>query len=125
MVESQTGNKLVKWASKTLTKLLKVAGYPVRDKDYYSNPAIVRHDIDEFAKKLDPELTPMDLRSWNLGPVQIKCFSGETVKGMGWLERAAVALDMHTGFREESGNAIYISKDVISKLLESAGIQID
>ncbi len=121
IAESQAKDKSVKWASATLTRLLKIAGYPVRDKDYYSNQAIVRHDIDEFAKQLAPGLTPMDISSSNFGPIQIKCFSGETVKGMGWLQRAAVALDMNTGVREKSGNPIYISKDVIIKLLEIAG----
>ncbi len=105
------------WAD-ILKTLLKIAGYEVRDKEYYSNPEHVKADLEAFAEQLGEGKTPLDLNTSNISNLAIICSNGERVKGGIYLSNAGVALGMAKDSIEASSKRV----EILNRLREIAGV---
>ncbi|MFC1615830.1 hypothetical protein ACFL21_01705 [Patescibacteria group bacterium] len=110
---------------KIINTLLQIAGYEVvdyapRDKKYYSDPEIIRNDLDNFAVQFGLESPKIISTVSRYLAFDIDCSNGERIKFCTYLNHAVVAL----GFVKKVEDAQSFRALIIRKLLEIAGYEI-
>jgi hypothetical protein len=98
---AKTAKQAKKILALTLKSLLKVAGYEIRDRRYYTDNTKIRQDLDSYAKELGEGKMAMDLNSHNVRDLFITCANGEReINGNRWLANASVALGISKNFND-------------------------
>ncbi|MFC1615831.1 hypothetical protein ACFL21_01710 [Patescibacteria group bacterium] len=96
-----------------IKKLLKIAGYELRDEEYYTDSKKVKKDLDELAKQCGL-INPVGLTSsGRFISKRMKCVNGETVTFEIYVRHATVAFGISENFRDAASFRSRVIKELV------------